>query len=48
MPQINVYLREKLLDFLIEQSMKRKITTSEYVKELILDEYKKVNKKYII
>lgn len=41
MPLHSLYLREELLNFCIVQSMKRKITTSEYIKKLILEEYKK-------
>jgi hypothetical protein len=44
MPIITIYLREELLNFCIEQSIQKQITTSEYIKGLILKEWQSVHK----
>jgi hypothetical protein len=43
MPQILIYLREELMNFCIEQSLKQRITTSEYIKRLVLKEWQSVH-----
>lgn len=45
MTMISIYLREELLNFCIEQSIKQKMTTSEYIRDLILKEWQIKNKK---